>query len=135
MQLFVNGPSARARELAENLPSIRSRDHGRPFAEVFRFYEGDFYKVDPMLFSPAVAIVTALESGETFRQGPGALLGPVEIGVQCLASAGQQRLEVLAAPGAFEFVNRHALPFTSCVPRCRRTRRPLLPCGAPWRIR
>lgn len=69
VQLFVNGPSARARELAENLPSIRSRDHGRPFAEVFRSYEGDFYKVDPMLFSPALAIVTALETGETFRAG------------------------------------------------------------------
>jgi methenyltetrahydromethanopterin cyclohydrolase len=69
VQLFVSGASARARELAENLPSLRSKDHGRPFAEVFRSYEGDFYKVDPMLFSPAVAIVTALESGESFRAG------------------------------------------------------------------
>jgi methenyltetrahydromethanopterin cyclohydrolase len=69
VQLFVTGPSARARELAENLPSIRSKDHGRPFAEIFRAYDGDFYKVDPMLFSPALAIVTALETGETFRAG------------------------------------------------------------------
>jgi methenyltetrahydromethanopterin cyclohydrolase len=69
VQLFVNGPSARARDLAENLPSVKSKDHGRPFAEIFRAYDGDFYKVDPMLFSPALAIVTALETGETFRAG------------------------------------------------------------------
>jgi methenyltetrahydromethanopterin cyclohydrolase len=69
VQLFVSGPASRARDLAENMPSIRSKDHGRPFAEIFRAYEGDFYKVDPMLFSPALAIVTALESGETFRAG------------------------------------------------------------------
>jgi methenyltetrahydromethanopterin cyclohydrolase len=69
VQLFVTGPASRARELAENLPSRKSKDHGRPFAEIFRFYEGDFYKVDPLLFSPALAIVTALETGETFRAG------------------------------------------------------------------
>jgi methenyltetrahydromethanopterin cyclohydrolase len=69
VQLFVSGPSARARELAENLPSVNSKDYGRPFAEIFRAYEGDFYKVDPLLFSPAVAVVTALESGATFRAG------------------------------------------------------------------
>ena len=69
VQLFVKGPAAQARELAENLPSAKSKDHGRPFAEIFRAYDGDFYKVDPMLFSPAVAIVTALETGATFRAG------------------------------------------------------------------
>jgi methenyltetrahydromethanopterin cyclohydrolase len=69
VQLFVSGSSARARDLAENLPSIKSKDHGRPFGEIFRAYDGDFYKVDPMLFSPALAIVTALETGETFRAG------------------------------------------------------------------
>jgi methenyltetrahydromethanopterin cyclohydrolase len=69
VQLFVSGPSARARELAENLPSSKSKDYGRPFADVFRAYGGDFYKVDPMLFSPAVAVVTALETGATFRAG------------------------------------------------------------------
>jgi methenyltetrahydromethanopterin cyclohydrolase len=69
VQLFVSGPAARARDLAKNLPSANSRDHGRPFAEIFSSYHGDFYKVDAMLFSPARAIVTALETGETFRGG------------------------------------------------------------------
>ena len=31
--------------------------------------KGDFYEIDPMLFSPAAVIVTALDTGETFRAG------------------------------------------------------------------
>jgi len=69
VQLFVTGPSDAARRLAEALPSIGSRDHGTPFKEVFQRFKGDFYAIDPMLFSPAEVIVTALESGTTFRGG------------------------------------------------------------------
>ncbi|HXN88560.1 MAG TPA: methenyltetrahydromethanopterin cyclohydrolase, partial [Methylocella sp.] len=67
--LFVTGPAAEAKALAEKLPSTTSRDYGRPFAEVFKAYKGDFYSIDPMLFSPARAIVTAVETGETFHAG------------------------------------------------------------------
>ncbi|HEY1735769.1 MAG TPA: methenyltetrahydromethanopterin cyclohydrolase [Methylovirgula sp.] len=67
--LYVTGPAAAARDLAKALPSSTSRDHGKPFAETFKAFNYDFYKVDPMLFSPAVALVTAVETGETFRAG------------------------------------------------------------------
>jgi methenyltetrahydromethanopterin cyclohydrolase len=67
--LFVKGPAAAAKELAEKLPSSTSRDYGRPFAEIFKAYKGDFYKIDGSLFSPAEALVTAVETGETFRAG------------------------------------------------------------------
>ncbi len=67
--LLITGPAAEARELAKALPSVNSRDHGRPFAEIFKAFKGDFYKIDPSLFSPASVIVTALETGETFRAG------------------------------------------------------------------
>ncbi len=67
--LYVTGPAEAAAELAKALPSTNSRDHGRPFAQIFKSFDYDFYKVDPMLFSPAVAIVTAVDSGETFRAG------------------------------------------------------------------
>ncbi|WP_206453134.1 methenyltetrahydromethanopterin cyclohydrolase [Aurantimonas marina] len=67
--LHVNGPAADAKALAEQLPSSTSKDYGTPFAEIFRQYEGDFYKIDPMLFSPAEVAVVALETGETFRGG------------------------------------------------------------------
>ncbi|MCL6707897.1 methenyltetrahydromethanopterin cyclohydrolase [Pseudomonas sp. R2.Fl] len=69
VQLFVRGSAAAARELAEQLPSNRSRDYGQPFAEIFKTFNGDFYAIDPHLFSPAEVIVTAIETGETFRAG------------------------------------------------------------------
>ena len=67
--LHVSGPAADAKALAEKLPSSTANDYGTPFAEIFRRYEGDFYKIDPMLFSPAEVAVVALETGETFRGG------------------------------------------------------------------
>jgi methenyltetrahydromethanopterin cyclohydrolase len=69
VQLYVSGPEAEAKKLADRLPSTRSRDYGRPFAEVFRAYKGDFYKIDRLLFSPALVTVTALESGRSFTAG------------------------------------------------------------------
>ena len=67
--MFVKGPAKAAKALAEQLPSTTSRDHGKPFAEIFKAFNGDFYAIDPLLFSPAEAIVTAIETGETFRTG------------------------------------------------------------------
>jgi methenyltetrahydromethanopterin cyclohydrolase len=67
--LFVTGPASEARDLAKALPSVTSRDYGQPFSQIFKAFKGDFYKIDPSLFSPAEAVVTSLESGETFRAG------------------------------------------------------------------
>jgi methenyltetrahydromethanopterin cyclohydrolase len=69
VQLFVTGPAGEARALADGLPSNASRDYGRPFAEIFKAVKGDFYAIDPMLFSPARIIVTAIETGESFQSG------------------------------------------------------------------
>lgn len=69
VQLFVSGPAADAARLAEQLPSSASHHHGAPFAEIFKRFGGDFYAIDPMLFSPAAVAVMAIESGETFRAG------------------------------------------------------------------
>lgn len=69
VHLFVAGAAADARGLAEQLPSERSRDYGRPFVDIFKRAKGDFYAIDPMLFSPAEVIVTALDSGESFHTG------------------------------------------------------------------
>ncbi len=62
----------------EGLPSSASRDYGAPFGELFKRYEGDFYKIDPLLFSPAEVALTNARSGRTFRAGgvnPGVLAG------------------------------------------------------------
>jgi methenyltetrahydromethanopterin cyclohydrolase len=69
VHLFVAGPDAAAKALAEALPSTTSRDHGTPFATIFSNFKGDFYAIDPHLFSPAEVMVTATESGNTYRAG------------------------------------------------------------------
>lgn len=69
VHLHVAGPDGDAEDLARRLPSSASRDHGRPFAEVFAAAKGDFYAIDSMLFSPARVTVTAIDSGRSFHAG------------------------------------------------------------------
>lgn len=69
VQLFVTGADDAAEDLAVRLPSRTSRDYGRPFAEIFAASGGDFYAIDPLLFSPAQITVTALDSGRSFHAG------------------------------------------------------------------
>lgn len=51
------------------LPASASPDCGTPFFELLKRYEWDFYKMDPMLFSPAVVCINNVRSGRTFRAG------------------------------------------------------------------
>ena len=69
IHLFVNGEERKAEELAQMLPSNRSKDFGKPFAQLFKEYQYDFFAIDPMLFSPARAMVTHIPSGNTFACG------------------------------------------------------------------
>ncbi len=69
VHLYVNSSDGAARDLAERLPSCSSRDYGKPFAEVFKAFNYDFFEIDPMLFSPAKVTVSCLESGNTFHAG------------------------------------------------------------------
>ncbi|MDD9864647.1 MAG: methenyltetrahydromethanopterin cyclohydrolase [Gammaproteobacteria bacterium] len=69
VHLFVAAGDEEAQELAERLPSSASRDYGKPFAQVFREAEFDFYRIDPMLFAPAWVAVTSLVTGRTFHSG------------------------------------------------------------------
>lgn len=69
VHLVVRGRAEDAEALARRLPSNTARDHGRPFAEVFRAVEFDFYKIDPALFAPAEVWVSHLGSGATWHAG------------------------------------------------------------------
>jgi methenyltetrahydromethanopterin cyclohydrolase len=56
-------------ELATRLPASASSDYGSPFYDIFKRYNNDFYKIDPMLFSPAEVWLTSVSSGRTFHAG------------------------------------------------------------------
>ena len=65
----VRASDAELAELASKVPASASRDYGTPFYDIFQRYEGDFYKIDPLLFSPAEVWLTSVESGRTFHAG------------------------------------------------------------------
>ncbi len=69
IHLFVEASDDEAEQLAKQLPSSASSDYGKPFGEIFKDVEYDFYKIDPMLFSPARVAVSSLTTGNTFHAG------------------------------------------------------------------
>ncbi len=56
-------------DLAAKLPASASKDYGTPFYEIFERYDKDFYKIDPLLFSPAEVWLTSVTSGKTYHAG------------------------------------------------------------------
>lgn len=69
IQLFVRGNDAEAEKLAQSLPSNTCSIYGAPFAEIFASVNGDFYKIDASLFSPALVTVSNLDTGSSFHAG------------------------------------------------------------------
>lgn len=69
VQLFVDADNDEAKQLAEQLPSSSSKDYGKPFGEIFKEVNYDFYQIDPLLFSPARVTVSAMKSGHSFHAG------------------------------------------------------------------
>ena len=69
VHLNVKGQDNEVKDLAKNLPSSASKDYGKPFADIFRNYKGDFYSIDPNLFSPGKVKVTSIDTGKTFEEG------------------------------------------------------------------
>lgn len=65
----VNADDAELIELVPKIPASASKDYGMPFYEIFKQYGNDFYKIDPMLFSPAEVWVTSVRSGKTYHAG------------------------------------------------------------------
>ena len=67
--LWVRGDDESLERLGPSVPSASSRDYGRPFGEIFARYDRDFYRIDPLLFSPAVVTFVNLDSGRSFTFG------------------------------------------------------------------
>ncbi len=60
--LWVKCDDAIIDEIGPKVPSSSSKDHGELFADLFARY-GDFYKIDPLLFSPAEVTIVNLQTG------------------------------------------------------------------------
>ena len=68
-QLLVNTSDEKAEDLCKKMPSSTSNDYGKPFANIFKDYEYDFFKIDANLFSPSKVIISNMKTGNTFVSG------------------------------------------------------------------
>jgi methenyltetrahydromethanopterin cyclohydrolase len=73
VHLTVDAGDDELKELAPRVPSSASPDHGEPFGALLERAGFDFYKLDPMLFSPAEVRLTSVETGRSFAAGGVAL--------------------------------------------------------------
>jgi methenyltetrahydromethanopterin cyclohydrolase len=69
VHLTVDAGDDTLRELVDRLPATASSDYGEPFGKVFKDAEYDFYKIDPLLFSPGQIRLSSLASGRSFESG------------------------------------------------------------------
>ncbi|MEA2380209.1 MAG: methenyltetrahydromethanopterin cyclohydrolase [Solirubrobacteraceae bacterium] len=69
VELTVDAPDDELEAIIERVPSSASEDHGEPFGKVLEAADWDFYKIDPLLFSPAEVRLVSAESGRSFQAG------------------------------------------------------------------
>ncbi len=55
--------------IVEQAPSVKSKDYGKPFLQIFKEADRDFYKIDHNLFAPATLIINNARTGKVFRAG------------------------------------------------------------------
>jgi methenyltetrahydromethanopterin cyclohydrolase len=67
--LWVNSDDDELSVIGGRIPSSAQPDHGEPFKAIFERYERDFYKIDPLLFSPAEVVFCNLKSGKSHAYG------------------------------------------------------------------
>jgi methenyltetrahydromethanopterin cyclohydrolase len=69
VELTVDAPDDDLEAIVERVPSSASEDHGEPFGRVLEKAGWDFYRIDPLLFSPAEVRLVSVESGRSFHAG------------------------------------------------------------------
>jgi len=57
------------REIIKQVPSSTSKDYGKPFREIFKEANYNFYNIDPALFAPAVIMVNNVKTGSFIKAG------------------------------------------------------------------
>jgi methenyltetrahydromethanopterin cyclohydrolase len=60
---------AALQKIINDAPSMASKDYGKPFLQIFREADKDFYKIDHGLFAPALLMINNAKTGRTFKAG------------------------------------------------------------------
>ena len=56
-------------DVAAKLPSSAADGYGKPFFDVFKEAEFDFYKIDKGMFAPAEVVINDLTTGKIYKEG------------------------------------------------------------------
>jgi methenyltetrahydromethanopterin cyclohydrolase len=57
------------KKILQQAPSRASKDYGKPFLQIFREADHDFYKIDHNLFAPALLMINNVKTGRGFKAG------------------------------------------------------------------
>lgn len=60
---------AKLESILAQAPSSAASNYGKPFLEIFRAADKDFYKIDPKLFAPAILMINNKRTGKTLKAG------------------------------------------------------------------
>jgi methenyltetrahydromethanopterin cyclohydrolase len=60
---------AALQRIVDQAPSKASKDYGKPFLQIFKEADRDFYKIDHNLFAPAVLMINNAKTGRVFKAG------------------------------------------------------------------
>jgi methenyltetrahydromethanopterin cyclohydrolase len=63
------------KKLLDRASASASKSYGKPFMEIFKEANYDFYKIDHGLFAPAIFVVNNSKTGKTFP------VGKIDVGV------------------------------------------------------
>jgi methenyltetrahydromethanopterin cyclohydrolase len=69
VELTVDASDEELEGIVERVPASSSSDFGEPFGKVLEDAEWDFYKIDPLLFSPAEVSLVSVQTGRSFHAG------------------------------------------------------------------
>jgi methenyltetrahydromethanopterin cyclohydrolase len=67
INLTMNAPEIK--DYLEKIPSSKSKGYGKPFNDIFKEANYDFYQIDTSLFSPAEVVINELSSGAVYHVG------------------------------------------------------------------
>ena len=67
--LWIMGDDESIADVAQKVPSFASPAYGSPFLEIFEAAGRDFYKIDPLLFSPAQIVFQNIDTGRVHIAG------------------------------------------------------------------
>ena len=57
------------KDYLEKIPSNKSKGYGKPFYDIFKEANFDFYQIDTSLFSPAEVVINELSEGVVYHVG------------------------------------------------------------------